>query len=137
MKVSTQGELVAHDPYNPPTLAVRAINPSFMVLARLTALSAEVRGCPELERNAPRAVALREACPVGALLLIDVRTIDKHRVAALEGRVDRVYDALSRLKYVLATPHDAWDSCEMLLEKRTLPGARQAHTYYDEAPCRG
>ena len=124
MKVSTQGELVAHDPYNPPTLAVRAINPSFMVLARLTALSAEVRGCPELERNAPRAVALREACPVGALLLIDVRTIDKHRVAALEGRVDRVYDALSRLEYVLAAAHDARDALEVLLEERTLPGAR-------------
>ena len=123
MKVSTQGELVAHDPYNPPTLAVRAINPSFMVLARLTALSAEVRGCPELERNAPRAVALREACPVGALLLIDVRTIDKHRVAALEGRVDRVYDALSRLEYVLAAAHDARDALEVLLEKRRLPSA--------------
>ena len=123
MKVSTQGELVAHDPYNPPTLAVRAINPSFMVLARLTALSAEVRGCPELERNAPRAVALREACPVGALLLIDVRTIDKHRVAALEGRVDRVYDALSRLEYVLAAAHDSRDGCKMLLEKRRLASA--------------
>ena len=118
MKVFTQGELVAHDPYNPPTLAVRAINPSFMVLARLTALSAEVRGCPELERNAPRAVALREACPVGALLLIDVRTIDKHSVAALERRVDGVYDALSRFKYVLTAAHDARDSCEVLLEKR-------------------
>ena len=123
MKVSTQGELVAHDPYNPPTLAVRAINPSFMVLARLTALSAEVRGCPELERNAPRAVALREACPVGALLLIDVRTIDKHRVAALEGRVDRVYDALSRLEYVLAAAHDARDALEVLLEKGRFAGA--------------
>ena len=123
MKVSTQGELVAHDPYNPPTLAVRAINPSFMVLARLTALSAEVRGCPELERNAPRAVALREACPVGALLLIDVRTIDKHRVAALEGRVDGVYDTLSRLKYILATSDDAWDAFEVLLEKRRLSSA--------------
>ena len=74
---------------------------------------------------------------MGALLLIDVRTVYKDRIAALEGRVDGVYDALPRLKYVLAAAHDAWDSCEMLLEKRTLPGARQAHTYYDEAPCRG
>ena len=47
-----------------------------MMLARLAALSAEVRGRPKLERYAPRAVALREACPVGALLLIDVGTIN-------------------------------------------------------------
>ena len=58
-----------------------------------------------------------------ALLLIDVRTIDKRSVAALEGRVDRVYDALSRLKYILATAHDAWDGCEVLLEKRRLASA--------------
>ncbi len=44
-----------------------------------------------------------------SLLLIDVRTIDKRRVTALESRIDRVYDTLPRLKYVLATPDDAWD----------------------------
>ena len=59
-----------------------------------------------------------------ALLLIDVRAIDKRRVAALKGRVDGVDDALSRLKYVLATPDDAWDGREVLLEESTLPGAR-------------
>ena len=94
-----------------------------MMLARLAALSAEVRGRPELERDAPGAVALREACPVGALLLIDVRAIDIDGVAALEGRVDRVYDALPRFKYVLATPDDAWDGREVLLEKGRLAGA--------------
>ena len=124
MKVSTQGELVAHDPYNPPTLAVRAINPSFMVLARLATLGAEIGGCPELERDAPGAVAFGKLHPVRALLLIDVRSIDKRRVAALEGRVDRVDDALSRLKYVLAAAHDSRDDRKMLLEKGTLPGAR-------------
>jgi len=59
-----------------------------------------------------------------ALLLIDVRTIDKRRVAALEGRVDRVYDALPRFKYVLATPDDAGNGRKVLLEESTLPGAR-------------
>ena len=86
-------------------------------------MRAEVRRRPELERHAPRAVALREACPVRALLLIDVRTIDKRRVAALERRVDRVYDALPRLKYVLAAPDDARDGRKVLLEKRRLPSA--------------
>ena len=123
MKVSTQGELVAHDPYNPPTLAVRAINPSFVVLARLAPLGTEIRRRAELERHAPGAVPLREACPVGALLLIDVRTVYKDRIAALEGRVDGVYDALPRLKYVLAAAHDSRDGRKMLLEKRRLPSA--------------
>ena len=95
-----------------------------MMFARLATLGAEISRRPELERHAPGTVPLREACPVGALLLIDVRTIDKRRVAALESRVDGVYDALSRFKYVLATPDDAGDGCEMLLEKRALPGAR-------------
>jgi hypothetical protein len=58
-----------------------------------------------------------------SLLLIDVRTIDKRRVTALESRIDRVYDTLPRLKYVLATPDDAWDGCEVLLEKRRLASA--------------
>ena len=58
-----------------------------------------------------------------ALLLIDVRTIDKRRVAALEGRVDGVYDALSRFKYVLAASHDTRDGREVLLEKRRLASA--------------
>ena len=89
-----------------------------MVLAGLAPLRAEIRRRTKLERHAPRAVTFREACPVGALLLIDVCAVHEDRVAALEGRVDRVYDALSRLKYVLATPDDAWDSCEMPLEKR-------------------
>ena len=58
-----------------------------------------------------------------ALLLIDVRTIDKRRVAALEGRVDGVYDTLTRLKYVLAAPDDAGNSRKVLLEKRRLASA--------------
>ena len=58
-----------------------------------------------------------------ALLLIDVRAIDKRRVAALEGRVDRVNDALTRLKYVLAAPDDAGNSRKVLLEKRRLASA--------------
>ena len=121
--ISTQGRLVAHDPYNPPTLAVRAIDAALVVLARLAALRAEIRGRPELERHAPRAVPLSEPGPVRALLLIDVRAVYVYGVAALEGRVDRVYDALSRLKYVLATPDDAWDAFEVLLEKRRLASA--------------
>ena len=84
---------------------------------------AEVRGRPELERHTPRAVSFCEAGPVRALLFIDVRTIDKHSVAALERRVDRVYDALSRLKYVLAAAHDAGNGRKMLLEKRRLASA--------------
>ena len=86
-------------------------------------MRAEVSRRPELECHTPRAMALREPCPMRSLLLIDVRTIDKRSVAALEGRVDRVYDALSRLKYILATAHDAWDGCEVLLEKRRLASA--------------
>ena len=83
MKVSTQGELVAHDPYNPSTLAVRAIDAALVVLARLAPLGAEICGCSELERDAPRAVPLREACPVGALLLIDVRAINVGSITPL------------------------------------------------------
>ena len=94
-----------------------------MMLARLATLGAEISGRPELEGDAPRAVPLREAHPVRALLLIDVRTIDKRRVAALEGRVDGVYDALPRLKYVLAAAHDSRNGSEMLLEKRRLASA--------------
>ena len=60
---------------------------------------------------------------MGALLLIDVGTVYEDRIAALERRVDRVYDALPRLKYVLAAPHDTRDGRKMLLEKRRLPGA--------------
>ena len=84
---------------------------------------AEVRGRPELERHAPRAVTLGEACPVRSLLLIDVRAIDIDGVAALKRRVDRVYDTLPRLKYVLATPDDAGNTREVLLEKRRLASA--------------
>ena len=87
-------------------------------------MRAEVRGRPKLERHALRAVALREPCPVRTLLLIDVRAVYVYGVAALEGRVDGVYDTLSRLKYVLATPDDAGDGCEVLLEKRALASAR-------------
>ena len=123
MKVSTQGELVAHDPYNPPTLAVRAVDAALVVFARLAALSTEVRRRPELERHAPGAVTLGKPGPVRALLLIDVRPVYVYGVAALEGRVDRVYDALPRFKYVLATPDDAWDGREVLLEKGRLAGA--------------
>jgi hypothetical protein len=61
---------------------------------------------------------------VRALLLIDVRAVYVYGVAALEGRVDGVYDALPRLKYVLAAAHDSRNGSEMLLEKRALPGAR-------------
>ena len=64
-----------------------------------------------------------EPCPVRALLLIDVRAIDIDGVAALERRVDRVYDTLPRLKYVLAAPDDAWNAREVLLEKRRLASA--------------
>jgi hypothetical protein len=60
---------------------------------------------------------------VRSLLLIDVRPVYVYGVAALEGRVDRVYDTLSRLKYVLATPDDAGDGRKMLLEKRRLASA--------------
>ena len=60
---------------------------------------------------------------MGALLLIDVGTVYEDRIAALEGRVDGVYDTLSRLKYILATPDDAWDAFEVLLEKRRLASA--------------
>ena len=84
---------------------------------------AEVRGRPELERHAPRAVTLGEACPVRSLLLIDVRAIDIDGVAALKRRVDRVYDTLPRLKYVLAASHDARDPSEVLLEERRLTRA--------------
>ena len=86
-------------------------------------MRAKIRGRPELERHAPRAVAFREARPVRALLLIDVRPVHIYGVAALERCVDGVDDTLPRLKYVLATPDDAWDSCEMLLEKRRLASA--------------
>ena len=86
-------------------------------------MCAEVRGRPKLERHAPRAVSFCEAGPVRALLLIDVRPVYVYGVAALEGRVDRVYDALPRFKYVLATPDDAWDGREVLLEKGRLAGA--------------
>ena len=86
-------------------------------------MRAEVRGRPKLERHALRAVALREPCPVRALLLIDVGTVYEDRIAALERRVDGVYDALPRLKYVLATPDDARDGREVLLEKRRLASA--------------
>ena len=86
-------------------------------------MRAEVSRRPELECHTPRAMALREPCPMRSLLLIDVRTIDKRRVAALEGRVDRVNDALTRLKYVLAAAHDSRNGSEMLLEKRRLPSA--------------
>ena len=58
-----------------------------------------------------------------ALLLIDVGTVYEDRIAALERRVDRIDDTLPRLKYVLATPDDAWDGCEVLLEKRRLASA--------------
>ena len=83
MKVSTQGELVAHDPYNPPTLAVRAVDAALVVFARLAPLCAQISRRPELEGHAPRAVALREACPVGALLLIDIGTVYKDRITPL------------------------------------------------------
>ena len=86
-------------------------------------MRAEVRGRPELERHTPGTVPLREACPVGALLLIDVGAVYKDCIAALEGRVDRVNDALTRLKYVLAAPDDAGNGRKMLLEKRRLPSA--------------
>ena len=46
-------------------------------------MRAEVRGRPKLERHALRAVALREACPVGALLLIDIGTVYKDRITPL------------------------------------------------------
>ena len=123
MKVSTQGELVAHDPYNPPTLAVRAVDAALVVLARLAALRAEIRRRPELERHASRAVPPSEPCPVRSLLLIDVCPVHIYGVAALERRVDGVDDALSRLKYVLATPDDAGNTREVLLEKRRLASA--------------
>ena len=58
-----------------------------------------------------------------SLLLIDVRTIDKRRVTALESRIDRVEDALPGLEHVLATPNDSRDGRKMLLEKRRLPSA--------------
>ena len=93
------------------------------MLACLAALGAEISRRPELESHAPGAVPLRKACPVGALLLIDVGAVYKDCIAALEGRVDRVYDALSRLKYVLAAAHDSRDGRKMLLEKRRLPSA--------------
>ena len=86
-------------------------------------MRAKIRGRPELERHAPRAVAFREARPVRALLLINVGAVYVYGIAALEGRVDRVYDALPRLKYVLAAAHDAGDALEMLLEKRRLASA--------------
>ena len=86
-------------------------------------MRAEVRGRPKLERHALRAVALREPCPVRTLLLIDVGTVYEDRIAALERRVDRIDDTLPRLKYVLATPDDAGDGCEVLLEKRRLASA--------------
>ena len=60
---------------------------------------------------------------MGALLLIDVGTVHERRVSALEGRVDRVYDTLTRLKYVLAAPDDAGNSRKVLLEKRRLASA--------------
>ena len=87
-------------------------------------MRAEVRGRPELERHTPRAMPPSEPCPVRALLLIDVRPVHIYGIAALERRVDRVYDALSRLEYVLAAAHDAGDGRKMLLEKRRLAGAR-------------
>ena len=71
-----------------------------------------------VERDAPGAVPLGEPGPVRSLLLIDVRPVHIYGVAALERRVDGVYDALSRFKYVLTAAHDARDSCEVLLEKR-------------------
>ena len=58
-----------------------------------------------------------------SLLLIDVRPVHIYGVAALEGRVDGVYDTLSRLKYVLATPDEAGNAREVLLEKRRLASA--------------
>ena len=94
-----------------------------MVLARLAALGAEIRRRPELERDAPRAMPPSEPCPVRSLLLIDVGAVYVYGVAALERRVDRVYDALSRFKYVLAATDDARDTLEMLLEKRRLASA--------------
>ena len=83
MMIPHRPVLVAHDPYNPPTLAVRAVDPSFVVLAGLAPLCAQISRRPELERHAPRAVALREACPVGALLLIDIGTVYKDRITPL------------------------------------------------------
>ena len=58
-----------------------------------------------------------------SLLLIDVRTIDKRRVTALESRIDRVEDALPGLEHVLAAAHDSRNGSEMLLEKRRLASA--------------
>ena len=58
-----------------------------------------------------------------ALLLIDVRAVYVYGVAALEGRVDRVNDALSRLQYVLAAAHNARDGRKVFLEKRRLASA--------------
>ena len=86
-------------------------------------MRAEICGRPKLERHAPCAVPLREPCPVRSLLLIDVGAVYVYGVAALERRVDGVYDALPRLKYILATPDDAWDACEVFLEKRRLASA--------------
>ena len=86
-------------------------------------MRAEIGRRPELERHAPRAVSLREPGPVRSLLLIDVGAVYVYSVAALEGRVDGVYDALSRLKYVLAAAHDAGNAREVLLEKRRLASA--------------
>ena len=86
-------------------------------------MRAEVRGRPKLERHTPRAMPPSEPCPVRSLLLIDVGTVYVYGIAALERRVDSVYDALPRLKYVLAAAHDAGDALEMLLEKRRLASA--------------
>ena len=86
-------------------------------------MRAEVRRRPELERHTPRAMPPSEPCPVRSLLLIDVGAVYVNGVAALEGRVDGVYDTLSRLKYILATSDDAWDAFEVLLEKRRLSSA--------------
>ena len=115
--------LVRHDPHDSPTLAVRAVDAALVVLARLATLGAEIRRRPELERDAPRAMPPSEPCPVRALLLIDVRAVYVYGVAALEGRVDRVNDALSRLQYVLAAAHNARDGRKVFLEKRRLASA--------------